>query len=188
MNKATPIAIFIVVLLAAGGSFVWFVESSGSGNSNNLPAPYNSTQLIVLYANELGWNYNSSNPNPTLYEKTHVLLEFKVIEQDNQPHTLTVNPGTNESQTNEIFSVNIPPVTGSVVWVNWSFANPGVFTYWCIVHPETMVGRLYVNSTSSNSTNASTVSQMPPQATNLITLSNSAQLINSARDANDEVW
>ncbi|MCL4447152.1 MAG: hypothetical protein M0Z77_03095 [Thermoplasmatales archaeon] len=188
MNKTTPIAIFIVVLLAAGGSFIWFVESSGSSGSTNFSATYNSTQLIVLYANAEGWNYNSSHPNPTLYEKTHVLLEFKVIEQDNLPHTLTINPGINESSTNTVLSVNIPAVTGSVVWVNWSFANPGIYTYWCEVHPETMVGKLVVNSTSSNSTNASVVSSVPPQVTNLISYSSSVHYKITVRDEDDEVW
>ncbi len=184
MNKSTAAVMFVVVLLATGGSFVWFIESSGTSGSGGISASYNSTQLIVLYANALGWNYNSSNPNPTLYEKTHVLLEFKVIEQDNLPHTLTINPGTNESTTNIILSVNIPAVTGTITWVNWSFANPGVFTYWCEVHPETMVGKLIVNSTSSNATNASAVSLTPEGALNLIS-HYSTNIKISTRDSND---
>ncbi len=186
MNRVTPIAIFLVVLLAAGGSFVWFVEQPSS--SSNYTATYNSTKEIVLYANAVGWNYNSSNPNPTLYEKTHVLLEFKVIEQDNLPHTLTVNPGTNESTSNDVFSVNIPAVTGTVVWLNWSFANPGTYTYWCEVHPITMVGKLIINASSSNGTNASAVSTLQSQSPSLISYSNSIYQPISSRDANDEVW
>ncbi|MEM0141572.1 MAG: hypothetical protein QXN66_06035 [Thermoplasmatales archaeon] len=154
MRKATPIALFIIVLLAAGGSFIWFMEGTTT-SPTQLSASYNSTELIVLYANAEGWNYNTSHPNPTLYAKTHVLLEFKVIEQDGLPHTLTINPGPNESASNAIVNVVIPTTIGSVTWVNWSFANPGVYTYWCEVHPETMVGALIINASTSNATNSS---------------------------------
>ncbi|MGC8645426.1 MAG: cupredoxin domain-containing protein [Thermoplasmata archaeon] len=153
MRKATAVAIFIIVLGAAGGSFVWFMEGTNTVGTG-LSASYNSTVLIVLYANALGWNYNSSHPDPTIYEKTHVLLEFKVIEQDGLPHTLTINPGPNESASSAIVNVVIPTTIGSVTWVNWSFANPGIYTYWCEVHPETMVGQLVINATTSNATSS----------------------------------
>lgn len=159
MNRVTPVALFLVIIIASGASFVYFVQTPGSGQSQG-SGTYNSTQLIVLYANAEGWNYNSSNPNPTLHESTHVLLEFKVIEQDNLPHTLTINPGPNESSSNAIFSVNIPPVTGTIVWANWTFNDPGVFTYWCEVHPETMVGLLLINASQNNTSNSSSA-QIP---------------------------
>ncbi len=151
MNKFTPVFLMLAVLVIAGGSYVYFMSPPGSSSVQAISAPYNSTMEIVLYANANGWNYNTSNPNPTIYAKTHVLLEFKVIEQDTFPHTLTINPGPNESQSSAIVSVNIPAVPGTVVWVNWSFSVPGIYTYWCIVHPETMVGKLIINS-SSNTT------------------------------------
>jgi hypothetical protein len=154
MRKSTAIALFLVVIIAAGGSFIWFMEGTSTVSTQS-SASYNSTEVIVLYANALGWNYNSSHPNPTIYAKTHVLLEFKVIEQDGLPHTLTINPGPNESASSAIVNVVIPTTVGSVTWANWSFANPGVYTYWCEVHPETMVGKLVINATSSNSTNSS---------------------------------
>jgi|GEM_PF-1057521 hypothetical protein len=163
MKRITPIAIFLIVLIAAGGSFVYFLEVPG-GASTQVSASYNSTALIVLYANAQGWNYNSSHPNPTIYEKTHVLLEFKVIEQDNLPHTLTINPGPNESASSAIISVDIPAVTGTVVWANWSFSNSGVYTYWCEVHPETMVGLLIINSSQNSSVSANNSSADAPSA------------------------
>ncbi|MEM0135185.1 MAG: hypothetical protein QXU18_08190 [Thermoplasmatales archaeon] len=169
MRKATPIAVFVIVLVATGASFIWFTEST-STTTSQISASYNSTQLIVLYANAEGWNYNSSHPDPTLYSKTHVLLEFKVIEQDGLPHTLTINPGPNESASSAIVNVVIPTTIGSVTWVNWSFSNPGVYTYWCEVHPETMVGSLIINATSSNSTNSS-LPVAPESMTGSLTLS-----------------
>ncbi len=187
MNRSTPLVIFVVVLLAAGLSFVWFVEQTGP-SGQNYSSNYNSTKVIVLYANAAGWDANTSNPNPTLYEKTHVLLEFKVIEQDTQPHTLTVNPGSNESQTNEVFSVNIPAVKGTVVWLNWSFANPGTYDYWCIVHPETMNGSLIINASSGNGTSAPAVSSLTPQGTNLVSCTNCGHNQVLLRDADEQVW
>jgi hypothetical protein len=190
MRRSTPIAIFIVVLLATGGSFIWFMEQPGEPSTGVTPGSYNSTQLIVLYANALGWDYNASRPNPTLYEKTHVLLEFKVIEQDNLPHTLTINPGPNESASNAILSVNIPPVTGTITWVNWSFSNPGTFTYWCEVHPETMVGLLVINATTSNTTNASVVPS-PPFSCTCTSANYQSQLAFAPfliREVNEEFW
>lgn len=146
MNKWTGFAIGIILILGAGLSFYFFLSVPQGLGSQTVSASYNSTELIVLYANAEGWNYNSSHPNPTIYAKTHVLLEFKVIEQDDFPHTLTINPGNTENQNSAIVSVNIPPIPGTVVWVNWSFSQPGNYTYWCIVHPETMVGLLVINS------------------------------------------
>lgn len=187
MNRSTPLVIFVVVLLAAGLSFVWFVEQTNS-SGQNYSGTYNSTKVIVLYANAAGWDANSSNPNPTLYEKTHVLLEFKIIEQDTQPHTFTVNPGSKESQANEVFSVNIPAVQGTVVWLNWSFANPGAYDYWCIVHPETMNGSLVINSSSSNGSSASAVSPLTTQVSNTLSLTNSVSNQVLLRDADEQIW
>lgn len=154
MNKATPVVLLVIVLIVAGASFFWFVGGP-TGTSGHTQGTYNSTTTIVLYANAQGWNYNST-PNPTLNEKFHTRLDFKVIEQDGLPHTLTINPGPNESssQSDYIVNVQIPTTVGAVVWVNWSFSSTGLYTYWCTVHPVTMVGKLYVNSTSNNSTAA----------------------------------
>ena len=149
MSRITAISLALILILGAGLSFYFFLSVPQGIGAQGVSASYNSTELIVLYANAQGWNYNSSHPNPTIYAKTHVLLEFKVIEQDNLPHTLTINPGNSENQNSAIVSVNIPPITGTVVWVNWSFGQPGTYTYWCIVHPETMVGLLIINSSTN---------------------------------------
>lgn len=161
MNKFTPLFIVSVVIIFSAGSFLYFMYPIGSSGPQATLAPYNSTMEITLYANAAGWNYNTSNPNPTIYARTHVLLEFRVIEQDTLPHTLTINPGPNESQASAIINVNIPPVPGTVVWANWSFSTPGVYKYWCIVHPETMVGKLVLNSSGNNSTATAISSNQP---------------------------
>ncbi len=161
MNRITPVALFLVVIIAAVGSFAYFVSPS-SGSSSQTSSSYNSTMEITLYANANGWNYNSTHPNPTLYAKTHVLLEFKIIEQDNFPHTFTINPGPNESQSNAFINVNIPAIPGTVVWVNWSFSSPGLYTYWCVVHPETMVGQLIINSSANSSSSPSVIQGSNP--------------------------
>ncbi len=184
MNKATPIVLLVLVLVVAGASFAWFLTSPGGGASFT-QGPYNQTKVIVLYANSQGWNYNST-PNPTLNERLHTLLAFKVIEQDGLPHTLTINPGTNESSSlnDYVVNVQIPTTVGSVTWVNWSFSSPGVYTYWCIVHPYTMRGLLYVNSTSNNSSAASSLgSGMSPSN---IPSPNGFVLISN--DNNEQIW
>ncbi len=161
MNKITAISLAIILIAGSGLSFYFFLSVPQGLGAQGVSASYNSTMLIVLYANAQGWNYNTSHPNPTIYAKTHVLLEFKVIEQDNLPHTLTINPGNTENQNSAILSVNIPPIPGSVVWVNWSFGQPGNYTYWCIVHPETMVGLLVINSSGNSSAAVSSGSLVP---------------------------
>jgi hypothetical protein len=191
MNKATPIVLLVVVLIAAGSSFVWFLNVPGGGVSYQ-QGSYNSTEVIVLYANAQGWNYNSSNPNPTLNEKLHTLLEFKVIEQDGLPHTLTIAAGPNETTNSNDWIVNvvIPTTVGSITWVNWSFANPGLYTYWCTVHPYTMVGKLYVNGTSnstSSSPNASTV-QVPSTSFLNAGIQHQGSGTYEMADNNEQVW
>ncbi len=167
MSKITAMSLALILILGAGLSFYFFISVPQGIGAQGVSASYNSTELIVLYANAQGWNYNSSHPNPTIYAKTHVLLEFKVIEQDNLPHTLTINPGSTENQNSAIVSVNIPPIPGTVVWVNWSFGQPGTYTYWCIVHPETMVGLLIINSSTNQSAFAVPNDIQPVQLTNL---------------------
>ncbi len=189
MNKATPVVLLVLVLVIAGSSFAWFLSSTGGGASFT-QGSYNQTQVIVLYANANGWNYNSSEPNPTLNEKLHTQLDFKIIEQDSFPHTFTVNSGTNESSnpSDYIINVQIPTTVGSVVWANWSFSSPGVYTYWCIVHPYAMVGLLYVNSTSnSSSSNSSAAVPLIPGSASFNPVYQNSLVLTTA-DGNEQIW
>lgn len=188
MNKSVPIILLVVVLIVAGSSFAWFLITPG-GSSITPQGTYNQTKVIVLWANAQGWNFNTT-PNPVLNERLHTLLEFKVIEQDGLPHTLTINPGPNESTSNDIVNVPIPTTIGSVTWVNWSFESPGLYTYWCEVHPETMVGKLYVNSTSnSTSTSNNSTAQLPmnPSLTSL-SLNYQSSYFLETKDGHEQIW
>jgi hypothetical protein len=189
MNKATPIVLLVLVLVVAGSSFAWFLTSPGGGASFT-QGTYNQTKVIVLYANANAWNYKTTDPNPTLNEKLHTQLDFKIIEQDGIPHTFTVNAGKNESSSpsDYIINVQIPTTIGSVVWANWSFSSPGVYTYWCTIHPYAMVGLLYVNSTAISSSNNSTTASPVSASQSHLNPVYQSTLIFTTSDTYEQTW
>ena len=119
------------------------------------PAYTNST---TLYANAAGWDTPTQygNPglpvNPTLNYTAGTVVTFTVIETDSLPHNLYIAKGTSENLA-AYYSVigAINPIPGSKYTGEGYAQTPGVYTYWCQVHPTTMVGTINVlpaNSTS----------------------------------------
>jgi len=121
------------------------------------PAYTNST---TLYAAEPGWdtptpygNTNGAIPiNPTLNYTVGTVVTFTVINTDSLPHNLYIAKGTSENLASYYSVIGaINPIPGSKYTGEWYAQTPGVYTYWCQVHPTTMVGTinvLPVNSTS----------------------------------------
>ncbi len=152
-SKATGI-IFAVLIVVASGFFLSYELNVPQVNSFSFPpVPSNATRFadITLYAEQPGWDYNlgSSHANPTLVFQVGTVVNFTIIEADTLIHNLAINPGTSEA-SNATIVASIAPPTGSVQKAQVYFYSTGIYTYWCTVHPTTMVGLIYVNKTVSS--------------------------------------
>ncbi len=155
-NKAGVVFVVIVLLLVAIG--LTLMLNPPTVKAFQLP-PVPSKNVkhyenITIYADANGWDYGHGTINPTLTIANNTVVNFTVIEEDGQPHTLTINPGSSEStyQDTLLSTSQITTIPGHKSYVQAYFDTIGVYTYWCTVHPETMVATLYVNATVSNTT------------------------------------
>ncbi|MEM0155127.1 MAG: hypothetical protein QW597_00800 [Thermoplasmataceae archaeon] len=155
------IAFALIVVLAVAGS-VGFVISPQPTSVLSQTIPANPAYKVstTLYANVLGWdtptsygNSNGSIPiNPTLNYTVGTVVTFTVIETDTLPHDLYIAKGSNENMA-AYYSVigAINPIPGSVYTGEWYALAVGTYTYWCEVHPTTMVGTINVLPVNSSS-------------------------------------
>lgn len=121
------------------------------------------------------YNFDNGTVNPTFYFKVGTLVYYNVTEEDDLPHTLTIgydgsatstigssliaNPGLiKKSPTSYEFASKsytvvtqsqLTQVPGHTAPGKYPFQTAGVYTYWCTVHPTTMYGLIFVNSTST---------------------------------------
>ncbi len=152
-------AVIVVLSIAVAVGFVISPQPT-SVLSQVIPPNPAYTNSTTLYANAAGWdtptqygNTNAAIPvNPTLNYTAGTVVTFTVIETDSLPHNLYIAKGTSENLA-AYYSVigAINPIPGSKYTGEWYAQTPGVYTYWCQVHPTTMVGTINVlpaNSTS----------------------------------------
>lgn len=173
-NKGGVTFALIIVILVAS-SFAYILSSPTGGGLPPSNSPTSHTQYINLGADAAGWeyNYNTSDRNAVLNVQQSTLVYFNVTEKDGAPHNLyiaydgaysastfanlvssqTSNPKSIEGSANyQILSVSqITQTIGHSTQGKYPFQNTGIYTYWCSIHYETMVGLLIVNATSSTS-------------------------------------
>ncbi|MCL4344939.1 MAG: cupredoxin domain-containing protein [Candidatus Thermoplasmatota archaeon] len=147
--------IIIILLIALTLSFVLSAPTQTAGgltDPSNLPVKGHMN--ITLWADAAGWDTNHGPVNPTLYIPLDYLVNFTVIEEDGLPHTLTINTGPKETGATYtiVTTGELTQVIGAKYTAQYEFFKTGVYTYWCTVHPTTMVGEIIVNATASNST------------------------------------
>ena len=150
-NKAGVVFVAIVLIMVAIG-FTLMLNPPTVKSFSLPPIPSKGVkhyQNITIYADANGWDYNHGTVNPTLYIANNTVVTFTVIEEDGEPHTLTINPGSSETsyQDTLLSTAQITTIPGHVSTTKAYFDTIGVYTYWCTVHPETMVGLIYVNAT-----------------------------------------
>lgn len=150
-NKAGVVFVAIVLIMVAIG-FTLMLNPPTVKSFSLPPVPSKGVkhyQNITIYADANGWDYNHGTVNPTLYIANNTVVTFTVIEEDGEPHTLTINPGSSETsyQDTLLSTAQITTIPGHVSTTKAYFDTIGVYTYWCTVHPETMVGLIYVNAT-----------------------------------------
>lgn len=155
MNSKFVGVAFAVMLVAVAGLSLAYELNIPEVHSFKLPpVPANAKiyRDVTLYAEEPGWDANlgPAKTNPTLVFQVGTVVNFTVIEEDTLPHTLAINPGAKELSNADIV-LSIGPPQYSVVHGQVYFNTIGVYTYWCTVHPLTMVGLIYVNKTVSTS-------------------------------------
>ena len=143
--------IFVIIILLAMGSTLFTTLNYPVSQTFSLPAAPAHPQHevnITLYADASGWDYLHGPSNPTITILNGTLVHFTVIEEDNQPHTLTVNPGSSESSYSDtlLSTSQITTTPGHISYVTAYFGTVGIFTYWCTIHPTTMVGLIKVVS------------------------------------------
>ena len=159
--RGAAYGIIIILLIALSLTFVLSAPTQTAGgltDPSNLPVK--GYMNITLWADAAGWDTNHGPVNPTLYIPLDYMGNFTVIEEDGLPHTLTINKGPKEdSATLTLLTTGqITQIIGHKSHASYEFFEPGVYTYWCTVHPTTMVGQIIVNSTASNSTANSSAS------------------------------
>ena len=158
--KGATYGIIIILLIALSLTFVLSAPTQTAGgltDPSNLPVK--GYMNITLWADAAGWDTNHGPVNPTLYIPLDYKVNFTVIEEDGLPHTLTINVGPKESSASLtlVTTGELTQTIGHKAHATYEFFKTGVYTYWCTVHPTTMVGLIYVNATSSNSTANSSV-------------------------------
>lgn len=169
------VAFAVIVLMVVSAAFAYVLTTPTGGGLQPSSAPTKYTQYVNLGADAAGWeyNYNTSQRNPVLNVQVSTLVYFNVTEMDGAPHNLYIayngaysaaefaklvaaqasNPKSIEGSTNyEILSVSqITQTVGHSTQGQYPFQKAGIYTYWCSIHFETMVGLLIVNATTSTS-------------------------------------
>ncbi|GGM78047.1 hypothetical protein GCM10007108_15260 [Thermogymnomonas acidicola] len=158
-------AVTVVVVVALAISFIATAPQAGGRPFN--PNDYKYTVDVTIWADAAGWNYNHGVVNPTLYFKPGTKVVFTVIEEDGLPHTLTINPGKTENRGNAYTVLSIAQITQTIGHKStgiYVFDKTGYYTYWCTVHPTTMVALIvitdnppYIGLPPSNNTTSSSV-------------------------------
>ncbi len=172
----------VIIILLVSVAFGYVLTSPTGGGLQKSNTPTKNTQYINLGADAAGWeyNYNTSDRNPVLNVNLSTTVYFNVTEMDGAPHNLyiaydgsysasafakymsdlTTNPKSIEGSNNykvlstsEITQTIGHKTQGSFPFVGSSMV--GIYTYWCSVHYETMVGLLIVNDTSGSASVAS---------------------------------
>ncbi len=152
-SRATGIVLAVLIVVSSAFFVSYELNVPKLNTFSFSPVPANATQFVdvTLYAEQPGWDYNlgPSLANPTLVFQVGTVVNFTVIEEDTLIHNLAINPGSSEASNASIL-LNIGPPQLSVQKAQVYFSDTGIYTYWCTVHPTTMVGRIYVNKTVSN--------------------------------------
>lgn len=164
-NKA-GVGVVIIIAVVVALSFSYVLTTPTGSHKQVIPSNPAHTNSTALWADAAGWNFNHGPINPTLSYQVGTVVTFTVTEEDGAPHTLTINPGgsasnpvSGESRSGATTVLSIAQITqtkGHVSTGKFYFSKAGVYTYWCTVHPTTMVGLIYVNASASSSVSHAT--------------------------------
>ena len=153
MGNKTGIVMALAILVIVGFSVALALDVPIKPQFIPSPVPSSGPEHVVnvtLWADASGWDFNHGTVNPNIVVPPDTLIKFTVIEEDGEPHTLTIAPGAKETS----FSTTVLPtsaitcIIGHKSYGSIYITSPGEYTYWCTVHPLTMVGHIYCNTTA----------------------------------------
>ena len=142
IDRGYSITLFTALLLGAAllaSTSITFIPKAAGVNST-----------ITLTGFISAWNGTTSKPNPTITVTQGDSITLRLSSGDGAPHQWFVDVDKNGPSPDcsgadicsSLFS------TSTVLTFTVSFA-PGTYTYYCSVHPATMLGSFVVNPSSS---------------------------------------
>src|SRR5467141_1689018 len=107
-----------------------------------------------------GWNGSSLNPNPMITVHAFDTVKLSIGVGDTAPHQFLLDgnrdgSGTTDCPSPDPCSAVVPPITTYTFSV--SNIPAGTYTYYCTIHPTTMLGMFVIAPDFSISTNPSTL-------------------------------
>lgn len=133
-----------------------------------------SSRTISLVGTTSGSYYYWNSSNPTITVTQGDALTIDVSSSNNVPHQLLIDldkdgyTDTADCGTVDICSSMVPPSTSvGPFTVN---SSPGTYTYYCTVHPTTMLGSFVIQSQTSSMPDFT----ISPSATSLTTIQGSS--------------
>jgi len=114
-----------------------------------VPSVYASSRTITLIGFIAAWN-NTGTPNPTITVTQGDTITIQLSSGDGAPHRFFVDADNNGATPDcpgaDICSNTFPPSTTVSFTVNIA---PGTYTYYCSIHPTTMLGQFVVQGPTS---------------------------------------
>ncbi|MHB8361781.1 MAG: cupredoxin domain-containing protein [Thermoplasmataceae archaeon] len=149
--------IVILILMFAGLYYMLSAPTTLNGGLvESSTLTFKKEINVTLYANALGWDYGikGDQPNPTFNITPGTKICFTVIEDDTAPHTLTIADSAKESGTHLtlITTSQLTTTIGHTVKASYIFDKLGTWTYWCEIHPTTMLGAINVVTANATAT------------------------------------
>src|SRR5260370_5270469 len=110
-----------------------------------------------------GWNGSSLNPNPTITVHAFDTVKLSISSADAAPHQFLLDgnkdgcgPGcSTDCLSPDPCSMQVPPST--IYTFSVSAIAAGTYTYYCIIHPTTMLGMFVIAPDFSINANPSTL-------------------------------
>ncbi len=158
----------VIIVLMFGGLYYMLSAPTtlNGGLIESSSMSYTKTVNVTLYANALGWDYGikGDTTNPTINVTAGTRIIFTVIEDDTAPHTLTIADSPKESGTHLtlITTSQLTTTIGHTVTASYIFDKVGPWTYWCAIHPTTMLGTINVLPAANASAQVNSYSQSNP--------------------------
>lgn len=145
MTSRRAVIILVTALLLGGG-----ILASPQISPIHIAAA--TTDTIVLVGAIAGWNSSTTNPNPTITVTQGDVVNLVLSSSDGALHRWFVdvdkNGATPDCPGADVCSNAFSSPTPMTFTFTVNFA-PGTYTYYCSVHPTTMLGQFVVNPNTS---------------------------------------
>ena len=192
MTSRRAVIILVTALLLGGG-----ILASPQISPIHIAAA--TTDTIVLAGAIAGWNSSTTNPNPTITVTQGDVVNLVLSSSDGALHRWFVdvdkNGATPDCPGADVCSNAFSSPTPMTFTFTVNFA-PGTYTYYCSVHPTTMLGQFVVKAPPSPPGSISLVgviaawnsSSSHPNPTITVTQGDTVNLLLSSGDGAIHKW